>query len=161
MERSGDEWLNKNFGGAGGLTMLGSVLHNIDAKGRIIIPLKFREILGDNFIITKGLDRCLFAYTMSEWEIISDKIKSLPVTDPSARKFSRFFFGGATTCIPDKQGRVSIPQNLQEYASINKEIVSVGLVNRLEIWSAENWTDYSDESFIDDELAMHVSNLGI
>ena len=129
---------------------MGEYRHNLDQKGRIIIPAKFRELLGDTFVITRGLDQCLFGYPMEEWKIIEEKIKSLPLTKKDARAFSRFFFSGATECEIDKQGRVNIPSTLLQYGKIEKECVIVGVSNRFEIWSRPIWDEYmaeSEESF--------------
>ena len=139
---------------------MGEYSHNIDAKNRLIMPAKFREQLGEHFVVTKGLDGCLFVYPMSEWKTIEEKFREIPLTTKDARKFSRFFFAGAAECDIDKQGRVLIPGNLKEYAGIDKEVVSVGVLNRIEIWSKERWTDegtYDDM----DEIAEHMAELGL
>ena len=136
--------------------------HNIDSKGRLIVPAKFREGLGTVFVITKGLDNCLFVYTNDEWKVFEEKIKKLPLTNKDVRKFVRFFFSGAIECETDNQGRVMIPQNLREYAGIKKEVISIGVSNRIEIWSKENWVEYNDEeNFIDGQLAEKMAELGI
>lgn len=141
---------------------LGEYQHMIDAKCRLIMPAKFREELGERFVITKGLDKCLFVYTDLEWQALHDKVKLLPVTDEAVRRFVRFFFGGATESLPDGQGRVMLPVNLREYADIKKDIVSIGVSNRIEIWSKENWQSYNDMSnSIDNELAEKMALLGI
>jgi len=141
---------------------MGEYQHNIDSKGRLIVPAKFREGLGTTFVITKGLDSCLFVYTNDEWKIFEEKIKKLPLTNKDVRKFVRFFFSGAVECETDNQGRVVIPQNLREYAGIKKEIISIGVSNRIEIWSKENWIEYNDEeNFIDGQLAEKMAELGI
>ncbi|GGD71089.1 division/cell wall cluster transcriptional repressor MraZ [Paenibacillus nasutitermitis] len=129
---------------------MGEFQHSIDDKGRIIIPVKFRENLGDQFIITRGLDNCLFVYPMNEWSVLEQKLKSLPLMKSDARAFSRFFFSGATECELDKQGRVNVPNTLCEYAKFNKECVVIGVSNRVEIWSKSIWEGYfqqSEESF--------------
>ncbi|MFV9509996.1 division/cell wall cluster transcriptional repressor MraZ [Tepidibacillus sp. LV47] len=125
---------------------MGEFQHNIDDKGRVIIPAKFREELGNVFIITRGLDKSLFIYPQSEWKEIEQKLKSLPFTKADARKFTRFFFSGATECEIDKQGRVSIPVNLREYAELEKECVFIGVSNRVELWSKKLWEVYYEES---------------
>ncbi|MDR2940563.1 MAG: division/cell wall cluster transcriptional repressor MraZ [Clostridiales bacterium] len=140
--------------------LLGEYNHSIDPKGRVIIPAKFREVLGDNFIITKGLDKCLFIYSLGEWGILHEKVKSLPITDVNARKFVRFFFGGAVDVQVDKQGRVFLPQNLRSYANIEKDIVTIGVSNRAEIWGKENWAGYFIDE-VDGGLSAAMSNLGI
>ena len=117
--------------------------HNIDAKGRLFIPARFREGLGDSFVITKGLDGCLFVYTREEWNALEQKMKSLSFTKGSARAFLRFFFSGAAECEVDKQGRVLIPGNLREYAGLEKDTVIIGVSTRAEIWSKVRWDEYS------------------
>lgn len=141
---------------------LGEYQHTLDAKYRMIMPAKFREALGERFVITKGLDKCLFVYAEPDFEALHEKIKTLPVTDEAVRRFVRFFFGGATESAPDAGGRVMMPQNLREYASIKKDIVSIGVSNRIEIWGRENWSAYNDSSNnIDDELAEKMMLFGI
>ena len=140
---------------------IGEYQHAIDNKNRMIIPSKFREELGARFVITKGLDGCLYAYTMEEWKIMEDKLKKLPLTSKDARAFVRFFFSGANEVEPDKQGRVLIPQNLLEYAAIEKEIVSIGVSTRIEIWSKARWDEYNNSDINFDEIAEKMSELGI
>jgi len=140
---------------------IGEYQHAIDNKNRMIIPSKFREELGARFVITKGLDGCLYAYTMDEWKIMEDKLKKLPLTSKDARAFVRFFFSGANEVEPDKQGRVLIPQNLLEYAGIEKEIVSIGVSTRIEIWSKARWDEYNNSDINSDEIAEKMSELGI
>lgn len=125
---------------------MGEYYHNIDVKGRLIIPVKFRELLGQEFIITRGLDQCLFGYSLEEWVLIEDKLKTLPLTKKDARAFTRFFFSGATECELDKQGRINIPMPLVQYAKLEKECVILGVSNRIEIWSKSQWEDYFTES---------------
>ncbi len=140
---------------------IGEYQHAIDNKNRMIIPSKFREELGARFVITKGLDGCLYAYTMDEWKIMEDKLKKLPLTSKDARAFVRFFFSGANEVESDKQGRVLIPQNLLEYAGIEKEIVSIGVSTRIEIWSKARWDEYNNSDINFDEIAEKMSELGI
>ncbi|MEW9093649.1 MAG: division/cell wall cluster transcriptional repressor MraZ [Clostridiaceae bacterium] len=140
---------------------IGEYIHGIDSKNRMIIPSKFRENLGEKFILTKGLDGCLYIYPMEEWYVLEEKLKKLPLTSKDARAFSRFFFSGANEIIVDKQGRALIPQNLLEYANIQKEIVSIGVLNRIEIWSKEKWEDYNESNIDFDEIAEKMSELGI
>ncbi len=131
---------------------MGEYQHSIDDKGRIIIPAKFREQLGDHFIVTRGLDNCLFVYPMSEWGILEQKLKSLPMMKSDARAFSRFFFSGATECELDKQGRVNLPNTLCDYAKLDKDCIVLGVSNRVEIWSRQIWEGYfkqSEETFND------------
>ncbi|MET3288138.1 transcriptional regulator MraZ [Brevibacillus fluminis] len=125
---------------------MGEFQHSIDEKGRLTIPAKFREGLGASFVITRGLDQCLFVYPLEEWTILSEKLKTLPFTKADARAFTRFFFSGATECEWDKQGRVNIPANLREHAALEKECVVIGVSNRVEVWSAQKWGTYFEES---------------
>lgn len=140
---------------------MGEYQHAIDPKNRIIVPSKFRDGLGSTFIMTKGLDGCLYGYTMEEWNKLEEKLKQLPLTNKDARAFSRFFFSGATEIEIDKQGRALIPQNLIDYAIIIKEIVTIGVSNRIEIWSKEKWESYNDLNIDFDEIAEKMSELGI
>lgn len=141
---------------------IGEYQHTIDSKGRIIIPSKFREDLGEQFILTKGLDGCLFVYSLKEWKVLEDKLATLPLTSKDARAFVRFFFAGATECEFDKQGRIVIPSNLREYSQISKEAIIIGVSNRLEIWSKENWMTYNDDDHLSyDAIAEKMSLLGI
>ncbi|WP_188454491.1 division/cell wall cluster transcriptional repressor MraZ [Virgibacillus oceani] len=141
---------------------MGEFQHNIDAKGRIIVPAKFREELGDSFVVTRGLDKCLFAYPMNEWKLLEEKLKKLPLTKKDARAFTRFFFSGAVECEIDKQGRINIPGPLRNYAVLEKECVVIGVSNRIEFWASENWDDYftdSEESFA--EIAENLMDFDI
>jgi MraZ protein len=140
---------------------IGEYQHALDAKNRIIVPSKFREALGDTFVLTKGLDGCLYAYPMEEWKILEEKLKKLPLTNKDARAFVRFFFSGANEVEADKQGRALIPQNLLEYADIKKEIVSIGVSTRLEIWSKDKWEDYNNQNIDYESIAEKMSELGI
>ncbi len=125
---------------------MGEYKHNLDTKGRIIVPSKFRELLDEQFVITRGLDRCLFAYTVDEWSRIEEKLKALPLTKKDARKFTRLFFSGATNVEIDKQGRINIPQNLREYAGLLKDCTVIGVSSRIEIWDSAAWEDFYTES---------------
>lgn len=160
VEKSGSKWLQVGKGGTIAMFM-GEYGHTIDAKGRIIVPVKFRESLGDNFIITKGLDNCLFVYTNEEWQRFEDKLKTLPLTNKNARTFTRFFLAGAADVELDKQGRILIPSVLREFASLQKDVVFVGVGSRIEIWSKESWNDsisnYDDNM---DEVAENMDSLG-
>lgn len=139
---------------------MGEYNHTIDAKGRLIVPAKFREQLGSEFVVTKGLDGCLFVYSNEEWKHIEDKFREIPLTTKDARKFSRFFFAGAAVCEVDKQGRILLPANLREYAAIEKDVVSVGVLNRVEIWSRDRWLDNGDYDDMD-EIAEHMAEMGL
>ncbi len=125
---------------------MGEYRHSIDDKGRIIVPSRFRDDLGTSFVITRGMDNCLFAYPMEEWKALEQKLKNLPFTKADARSFTRFFFSGASECELDKQGRVNIPNHLLQFAEIEKECVVIGVSNRVEIWSESVWQSYFDNS---------------
>ncbi|CAA7602897.1 division/cell wall cluster transcriptional repressor MraZ [Acididesulfobacillus acetoxydans] len=125
---------------------MGEYLHTVDGKGRLIMPAKFREALGEQFIATKGLDHCLFVYPQEEWKILEEKLRALPFTQPDVRAFVRFFFSGASECEVDKQGRILLPANLRSYAQITKDVVLVGVSTRVEIWSQELWAEYSSRA---------------
>lgn len=140
---------------------IGEYQHALDPKNRIIIPSKFRDGFGNTFVMTKGLDGCLYGYTVEEWKKLEDKLKSLPLTNKDARAFSRFFFSGAAEIEIDKQGRALVPQNLIEYAGISKEIITIGVSTRIEIWSKESWNAYNDRNINLDEIAENMSELGI
>ncbi len=142
---SGVKWWKR--GEEGKRTMfLGEYQHSIDEKGRMIIPAKFRETLGQTFIVTRGLDHCLFIYPHEEWSVLEQKLKALPLMKSDARAFTRFFFSGATECELDKQGRVNIPGHLRDYAKLDKECVVIGVSNRVEIWSKDIWQAYFNQS---------------
>lgn len=141
---------------------MGEYQHNIDAKGRIIVPSRFRDELGESFVVTKGLDKCLFVYPLGEWKKLEEKLRLLPLTSMDARKFVRYFFAGAVECEVDSQGRIVIPSNLRSYASLEKQIVSIGVADRVEIWNKEKWEAYNDEeNFVDNELAAKMAEYGI
>ncbi|MDW8799632.1 division/cell wall cluster transcriptional repressor MraZ [Clostridium sp. A1-XYC3] len=140
---------------------IGEYEHALDSKNRMIVPSKFREELGSKFILTKGLDGCLYAYPLSEWSILEEKLKRLPLTNKNARAFARFFFSGANEMELDKQSRALIPQSLLEYGKIKKEIVSIGVSNRVEIWSKESWEEYNNSNIDYDDIAEQMSELGI
>lgn len=139
---------------------MGEYSHTIDAKGRLIVPSKFRELLGNEFVVTKGLDGCLFVYPNQEWNSIEEKFRNIPLTTKDARKFSRFFFAGAAVCEVDKQGRILLPQVLCEFADLQKDIVLVGVLSRIEIWSRERWQDANTYDDMD-EIAEHMAELGL
>ncbi len=142
--------------------LLGEYQHSIDAKGRVILPAKFREEIGDNCIATKGLEKCLFIYPRQEWNILENKLKQLPLAKAEARAFVRFFFSGAAELECDKQGRVLVPSNLREHAALDKDIVIIGVLNRIEIWDKTTWEDYNNQiSPTVTEIAEHLVDLGI
>ncbi|OLS03875.1 division/cell wall cluster transcriptional repressor MraZ [Tissierella creatinophila] len=141
---------------------IGEHNHTLDNKGRITMPSKFREELGDEFVITKGLDGCLFVYTKDEWKIFEDKLKTLPLTNKDARAFVRFFFAGACECSLDKQNRVLIPPNLRTHSGLEKDAVIIGVSTRIEIWSKNKWNEYSeDENLSYENIAENMAELGI
>ncbi len=141
---------------------MGEYNHTIDTKGRLIIPSKFREGLGEEFVVTKGLDGCLFVFPMEEWHTFEEKLRDLPLTNKSARQFARFFASGATPCELDKQGRILLTAPLRGYAGLEKDVVLTGMLNRVEIWSKEKWDEINsfDDSDMD-EIAEQMANLGI
>jgi MraZ protein len=140
---------------------MGEYRHNLDEKGRVIVPSKYREQLGELFVLTKGLDGCLFIYPLSEWSVFEQKLKQLPLTNTNARKFVRFFLSGAIECNVDKQGRILIPSNLRVYSEIEKDIVFIGMSSRIEIWSIHKWNHYNEEEFSAEILAEKMEELGI
>lgn len=139
---------------------MGEYNHTIDTKGRLIIPSKFRDLLGDEFIVTKGLDGCLFVFPKNEWQLIEEKLRTLPLSNKSARKFTRFLVAGATTCELDKQGRILLPQVLRDFAQLEKDVVLAGNLNRVEIWNKAKWTE--DNAYDDmDDIAEQMMDLGL
>lgn len=142
--------------------LMGEFQHNLDAKGRLFMPAKLREALGDKFVMTKGLDGCLFVYDLEQWQILEAKLNSLPMTRKGARDFNRFFFGGAAEAECDKQGRVLLPSNLREFACLEKNAVIVGVGSRAEIWDAERWQAYNEENAEDvSQLAEQLADLDL
>ena len=142
--------------------LIGEYEHSLDAKGRLIMPSKLRESIGEKFIVTKGLDGCLFGFSKQEWTNFEEKLKTLPLTNKNARDFVRFFLSGATECEIDKQGRFLIVANLRQYASMKKDVVIIGVGTRIEIWDKEKWNLYSSEENISaDDIAENMTMLGI
>ena len=129
--------------------LIGEYHHNLDEKGRLIIPSKFREDIGDKTIVTRGLDGCLFVYSVGNWEKIVSKLNALPFTKKDARTFNRFFMSGATVCDFDKQGRINLPSSLITYANLKKECTIIGVNDRLEIWATDKF-----DSLIEDNLEV-------
>lgn len=125
---------------------MGEFTHALDEKGRVNIPSRLREGLGDRCVVTRGLDKCLFVYPLAEWSRLEGKLKDLPFTRGDNRAFTRLFFSGAIEAELDRQGRVLIPQNLREHASIEKEVVIIGVSNRVEVWSDAAWREYSSKA---------------
>ena len=140
--------------------LIGEYEHSLDAKGRLIMPAKLRQDMGEKFIVTKGLDGCLFAFSQNEWLNFETKLKELPLSDKNARNFVRFFLAGATECDTDKQGRFLIPNNLRTAAGLEKEAIIIGVGTRLEIWNKEIW-EKCDENISADEIAANMTMLGI
>ena len=140
----------------------GEYSHTVDAKGRLIIPSKFREQLGEECIVTRGLDGCLFIFESGEWEAYEEKLRKLPMTNKNARSFVRFLSGGATPCEFDKQGRILLPATLRKFAGIEKDVILAGLPNRIEVWSEQKWNENNNYEEIDmDEIAGHLTELGL
>ena len=134
--------------------------HTVDTKGRLIGPSKFREQLGDEFVVTKGMDGCLFVYANDDWSAFEQKLTSLPLINKEARKFARFFLAGAAQVEVDKQGRILLPANLRQFAGLEKDVVLVGVGSRIEIWSRENWENMDADSDMDD-IAATMESLGL
>lgn len=131
---------------------MGEFQHGVDTKGRLFIPAKLREGLGERFVVTKGLENCLFVFPPAEWESFGAKLKELPMASGAARAFTRLLFSGATEVEPDAQGRILLPSTLREYAGLEKEAVIVGVSSRVEIWSQPRWEEYcakAEEGFAD------------
>ena len=139
---------------------MGEYNHTIDAKGRLIVPSKFRELLGEEFILTKGLDGGLSIYPMSEWKNLTEKLRALPFNDKNARAFVRFFVSGATSCELDKQGRILVPATLREYAHLDKDVVLTGNMATIEIWSKDQWSENSNYTDMD-AIAEGMREMGI
>lgn len=139
---------------------MGEYHHTIDAKGRLIVPSKLREALGDEFVVTKGLDGCLFVYPNEEWKKFEKKLSELPITNANARKFTRFFLAGAVSMEVDKQGRILLPISLREFAGLEKEVVFVGVSKRIEIWSNRKWEETCTYDDVE-EIAEHMDDFGL
>lgn len=147
----------------GDFMFMGEYHHTIDEKGRLTIPSKLRYELGEEFIVTRGLDKCLFVYKKDEWNNIVNKYKDLP-NIKDARNFMRFFLSGATVCGFDKQGRINITIPLSKYADLEKDCIIIGVNDRLEIWSKQNWENFIDENEANlSEIAdnLFASNINI
>ena len=134
--------------------------HTIDAKGRLIIPSKFRELLGEEFVVSKGMDGCLFVYANDDWNAFEQKLTSLPLINKEARQFARFFLAGAAQVEVDKQGRILLPAALREFAGLDKDVVLVGVGSRIEIWSKEKYEDAGEDVDMDD-IAAAMGELGL
>ncbi|KRM86145.1 cell division protein MraZ [Lactobacillus hominis DSM 23910 = CRBIP 24.179] len=125
---------------------MGEYHHNLDSKGRLIIPAKFRDQIGENVVFTRGMEGCIFGYPLPEWQKIEAKLAKLPLTKRSARKFTRLFYSGAMETEFDKQGRVNLTTTLKTHAGLEKECVIVGVSDRIEIWSAQRWADFAEDA---------------
>ena len=142
--------------------LIGEFEHSLDVKGRLTMPVKLREDVGDKFILSKGLDGCLFGFSQKDWNTFEEKLKGLPLVNKNARDFVRFFLSGAIEVEIDKQGRFLIPANLREYATLDKEAVITGVGTRLEIWNKDKWKVYnSEENLSADQIAENMANLEI
>lgn len=142
--------------------LIGQYEHSLDVKGRLIMPAKLRADIGERFIISKGLDGCLFVFSQTEWSNFEAKLKELPLTNKNARDFVRFFLSGATECELDKLGRFLIVNNLRTYAGIEKEVIIIGVGTRLEIWDKSKWEKYnSEDNLSPDDIAENMTMLGI
>jgi MraZ protein len=140
----------------------GEYFHTFDSKGRVIIPAKFREELGESFFLGKGFDNCLFVYPNSEWEVFLDELKKLSVLSNEQRKFTRKLLSGFIECSMDKQGRILLPPNLREYSRLKDEAVVIGVLNRIEIWNKKDWDKYSDDENMDfEDMAEKMTELGL
>ncbi|GMA47628.1 division/cell wall cluster transcriptional repressor MraZ [Tetragenococcus muriaticus] len=142
--------------------LMGEFQHSIDTKGRLIIPSKLREQLGETFVVTRGLDGCLFGYPLTEWEKLEEKLDQMPLAKKDARSFVRFFYSAATECEIDKQGRINIPTTLRKHASLEKRCVIIGVSTRIEIWDEQRWNDFSEkteENF--DDIAESMIDFGL
>ena len=141
---------------------LGEFEHTIDDKGRLTIPAKFRDELEGGLVVTRGLDGCLWGYSRAEWEKLAEKIAQMPTTNQAARNFARFMFSSAFDSVPDRQGRVLVPQNLRDYAGITNETVIIGVMNRVEIWHPTKWSEVVNAVEEDpEEIVAQLQDLGI
>ncbi len=139
---------------------MGEYNHTVDTKGRLIIPSKFRETLGDTFVVTRGMEYCLFVYDNADWNIMAEKLMKLPTTDKNARFFIRAFLSGAAAVEVDKQGRILLPAKLRQYASLEKDVTLIGAGNHVEIWSTDKWEEAMADVRMED-LAADGAEWGI
>ena len=139
---------------------MGRYNHTIDPKGRLSIPSKYREILGDEFVVSKGMDGCLFVYADEDWKAFEAKLASLPLVNEDARQFARFFLSGAQYVTVDKQGRILVPQDLREFAGLEKDVVLAGTGGRIEIWSLEQWNAINSQVDIG-KISKSMADLGL
>ncbi len=134
--------------------------HTVDAKGRLIMPSKFRDALGEEFVVSKGMDGCLFVYANDDWNAFEQKLTSLPLINKEARQFARFFLAGAAQVELDKQGRILLPAGLREFAGLDKEVVLVGVGSRIEIWSKDKWDAINEDDNMD-AITSAMESLGL
>lgn len=139
---------------------MGRYNHTIDPKGRLSIPSKYRETLGEEFVVSKGMDGCLFVYASDDWKVFEEKLASLPLINAEARQFARFFLSGAQYVTVDKQGRILMPQDLREFAGLEKDVVLAGMGGRIEIWSLDKWNDTSEQVDIN-KISEGMLSLGL
>lgn len=139
---------------------MGRFNHTIDPKGRLSIPSKYREILGDEFVVSRGMDGCLFVYAIDAWKAFEEKLASLPLINVEARQFARFFLSGAQYVTVDKQGRILMPQDLKEFAGLEKDVVLAGMGSRIEIWSLDRWNTNSEQVDIN-QISQGMISLGL
>ncbi|MEK7625485.1 MAG: division/cell wall cluster transcriptional repressor MraZ [Patescibacteria group bacterium] len=141
---------------------IGEYSHNLDDKGRLAIPVKFRNQLKQGAVVTRGLDNCLFLYTKTEWQKLATKLAALPISQANSRAFSRLMLAGAMDIDVDGQGRVILPEYLRKFASLKKELVLAGLYNRIEIWDAKNWESYKAQTESQSgNIAERMGELGV
>ncbi|OGZ00267.1 MAG: cell division/cell wall cluster transcriptional repressor MraZ [Candidatus Liptonbacteria bacterium RIFCSPLOWO2_01_FULL_52_25] len=142
--------------------LLGEHRHNLDAKGRVAIPAKFKDVLAAGAIVTRGLDNCLFIFASKEWEALAAKLTALPLAQANSRAFVRLMLAGAVDASLDNQGRILIPDYLRRYAELKKQVVIAGLMNRVEVWDQEKWEAYKKKTeSASDEIAEKLGELGI
>lgn len=141
---------------------IGEYNHNLDDKGRLAVPVKFRRELSKGAVVTRGLDNCLFLYTKTEWEKLAEKLAALPISQANSRAFARLMLAGAMDVEVDKQGRMVLPEYLRQFAHLTKEVVVAGLYNRLEIWDSETWSQYKGQTeSASGEIAERMAELGV
>ena len=143
--------------------LIGEYNHSIDAKGRIFMPAKFREDLGEHFIVARGIGKCLFVFPAQEWNTLTQKLREIPMADAQLQSFLRSFYASATECEADKQGRILIPQRLRDLAGMEKEVTAIGVMSRVELWATEAWETYNAAALEGgyDETLEKLAALGI
>ncbi len=142
--------------------LLGEYQHNLDSKGRVAVPAKFKEKLAAGAIITRGLDNCLFVFASKEWDVLAQKLVALPLAQANSRAFVRLMLAGAMDATLDNQGRILIPDYLRKYADLKKQVIIAGLYNRVEVWDAEKWSEYKKKTEgASEEIAEKLGELGI